>query len=61
MDNVERIREYHNVLAYVTNTVYAIRSQINMTYEQKLLAVGMIEKALPILKRHLIYFRNTKQ
>lgn len=59
-DPNSKIREYHNLLAMVTNTLYAIRHQTNLTYPERLKALDYIQKSLPELRRYLIYLSNTE-
>lgn len=58
-DPQAKIREYHNLIAMVSNTLYAIRHQTNLSYGDRLKALEYIQKSLPELRRYLIYFQNT--
>lgn len=58
-DPNSKIREYHNLLSVVSNTLYAIRHQTNLSYDDKIKALDYIQKAVPEIKRYLIYLHNT--
>lgn len=58
-DPNSKIRDYHNLTALVSNTLYAIRHQTNLSYDDRLKALDYIQKSIPEIRRYLIYFKNT--
>jgi hypothetical protein len=61
LDHAAKKRALENALSGCINVLHTLKHQTNLTIEQKFKIVEELQKALPVVRRLLIYFNTVEK